>query len=85
MKFEIGQIVQSRQGRDVTKYYMVTGFKNDRVLLADGSKRPLAAPKAKNHRHLSPTLTILGADEAESDKKLKAALAAYAAAHGPQR
>lgn len=77
-----GQIVLSRAGRDVTHIYMVVGLKAGRALLANGAKWTLAAPKKKNIRHIAPTKTVLAQSQAESDVKLKAALAAYEAARG---
>ena len=82
MELKVGQIVESRQGRDVTKFYMVAGFENGRVLLCDGDKRPLGAPKAKNPNHLNRTNTVLEPEDTDTDLKLKAALGAYAAEHG---
>ena len=78
MQLRVGQIVISRAGRDTTKVYMVVGVQKDRVLLADGGKRPLSAPKTKNIRHVNPTNTCLGQAEAESDDTLRAALKAFA-------
>lgn len=77
MELVKGQIVTSRAGRDVTHVYMVAGLEGDRVLLADGAKRPLNEPKRKNIRHIAPTRTVLAAGEAETDLQLKKALAAY--------
>lgn len=85
MELVKGQIVASRQGRDVTHFYMVAGFEGERVLLADGQKRPLSAPKAKNPRHLNATSAVLTPGEAETDQELRAALKAYESAHRPQQ
>ncbi|NLW78826.1 MAG: RNA-binding protein [Ruminococcaceae bacterium] len=84
MEVAVGQIVTSRQGRDVTKVYMVTAIEGERVLLADGVKRTLAAPKRKNIRHIAPTTTILAAGRADTDLKLKQALADWCASRGAQ-
>ncbi|MFV0412571.1 MAG: hypothetical protein ACK5L3_04765 [Oscillospiraceae bacterium] len=77
-----GQVVASRAGRDVARFYMVVAVEGDRVLLANGGKRPLAQPKAKNIRHINPTTHILGAGQADTDQQLRAALAAYSANPG---
>lgn len=85
MELETGQIVVSRQGRDVTNAYMVVGFEGERLLLADGEKWPLAHPKKKNPRHITPTRTVLAGRDRDTDLKLKAALGAYAAGHAVSR
>lgn len=83
MEIVKGQIVFSRAGRDVTHPYMVLDIQGDRLLLADGGKRTLAAPKKKNVRHINPTSTVLPADAAETDQSLRAALMAYIEKAGP--
>lgn len=85
MELVPGQIVFSRAGRDVTHPYAVVGVQADRVLLADGGKRPLASPKPKNIRHLNPTKTVLSPDQTGTDQALKAALAAYIQSLGPEK
>lgn len=77
MEVKPGQIVRSRKGRDVTKWYVVLGIEQDRVLLVDGQKRSLAAPKPKNSRHIQPTNTVLDAKDLETDKQIKSALTVY--------
>lgn len=77
MELTKGQVVMSRTGRDVNRYYVVVEWYGERVLLANGNKRTLAAPKAKNIRHIIPTKTVLLADEADTDAKVKAALAVF--------
>ena len=77
MELVRGQIVTSRKGRDVTKTYVVLEANADRVLVCNGEKRALAAPKGKNPRHIQPTNTILPAAEMETDLTIKRALAAY--------
>lgn len=84
MQFTAGQLVISRKGRDVTKVYMVVGQEKERLLLADGGKWTLKAPKRKNVRHVTATATVLESGRADSDNELKAALAAYTAALKPQ-
>ncbi|MDL2325002.1 KOW domain-containing RNA-binding protein [Ruminococcaceae bacterium OttesenSCG-928-A16] len=77
MKLEVGQIVMSRAGRDVTRYYVVVQVAQSRVLLANGSKYTLQAPKGKNIRHISPTKTVLTPSDMQTDDQLKQALAVY--------
>lgn len=83
MQLIIGQIVASRAGRDVAHLYAVVGLQEDRVLVADGDKRLLAAPKAKNLRHIAPTLTVLNTEQMQTDVSLKKALAEYARQGAP--
>lgn len=85
MELTKGQVVYSRVGRDVQRCYMVAGFEGERVLLCDGGKRPLSAPKRKNIRHVNPTKTVLGETQTDTDANLRAALRAYDEAHGPKR
>lgn len=84
MQLQVGQIVSSRAGRDVTRFYVVVGVAQGRVLLANGEKFTLQNPKQKNHHHLAPTKTILSPQTIQTNNTLKAALAAYTAAHGPR-
>lgn len=85
MELKKGQVVQSRAGRDVTKLYVVLAREADRVLLADGAKRTLQAPKKKNLRHLQPTNTVLPPGQIQTDLEIKRALAAYAEKTGLQQ
>lgn len=77
MELLAGQIVFSRAGRDRTDVYMVVAQDGDRVLLANGVKRTLAAPKPKNVRHIIPTGSFVNAEDQKTDQSLKAALRAY--------
>lgn len=51
----IGQVVRSKCGRDVGKYFVVVGKENDFVFLADGDIRRVEAPKKKNIKHIQTT------------------------------
>lgn len=83
MEIVRGQIVTSRRGRDVTHVYVVLKAEAERVWLCDGKKRTLAAPKAKNPRHLQPTNTLLPEAELGTDLKIKGALKAYCIKSAP--
>ena len=50
--FNLGQIVLSKQGRDKGQCYVVVGFSNGKVLVADGKYKLLEKPKSKNALHL---------------------------------
>ncbi|MCH5146414.1 MAG: KOW domain-containing RNA-binding protein [Clostridiales bacterium] len=48
-----GGICQSRQGRDLGRYYLIKSVNADgTVMLVDGNFKKLAAPKKKNIKHL---------------------------------
>lgn len=71
---EAGRVVLATSGRDKGSYYLVLGSENERVLIADGRRRKLTAPKKKNPVHLLPTDTIIPLGEVTGNKKLKALL-----------
>jgi large subunit ribosomal protein L14e len=49
----LGQIVNSRAGRDSGRYFIVVGIVDDNyVLIADGDLRKISNPKKKKVRHL---------------------------------
>lgn len=47
-----GEVVQSVQGRDEGKFYVVVRAENGYVWVADGTGRTLSRPKRKNLRHV---------------------------------
>ena len=50
---EVGQLVTSRQGRDLGRKYVVVQFYDDNhVAVADGLVRRTSRPKRKNVKHL---------------------------------
>lgn len=51
--FSIGEIVESIQGRDKGKLYIVYGYQNNKALLVNGSSKLILKPKVKNLNHLS--------------------------------
>ncbi|MGI6784667.1 MAG: hypothetical protein ACOX5A_10705 [Aminivibrio sp.] len=53
----IGQVVRSRRGKDVGRWYVVVGVSEDgrRIFLADGRNFTVAKPKPKNAAHLQRT------------------------------
>ncbi|GEM_PF-671537 len=72
MDIHLGQLVKSLAGRDKGKHYLVVGFKNDRILLADGRSRTLSRPKKKNARHVQHYRQVIpGIEEAIRQGKLK--------------
>lgn len=82
-----GRIVQALAGRDKGGLFCVVGMDHERkrLLLADGRRRKLARPKAKQLFHVKhladgfdhPAIQKLRQGEALSDKELRRALAAF--------
>ncbi len=58
---------------------MVVGSAGGRVLVADGHRRRLESPKAKNPIHLRPTKTHLNMSEVTGNRKLRELLQNLAA------
>ena len=55
----IGQVVISKQGKDVGRTYVVVGVGAERVFLADARKYNVTHPKRKNPKHLQPMLLVI--------------------------
>jgi len=53
-KFQVGQVVISRKGKDTGTWYVIVGTdeQKGRVLVCEGDKYPLQYPKSKNPKHL---------------------------------
>lgn len=49
-----GRTVVVTAGHDCNRYFVVVGTDQGRLLLADGRRRPVTAPKRKNPRHVRP-------------------------------
>lgn len=52
---KLGQVVTSKAGRDRGKWFIIVGFQDKWVLIADGSSRRIANPKKKNPKHVAVT------------------------------
>ncbi len=48
-----GKVALSTAGRDAGELYIIVGSTSKQYLLADGIKRKIANPKAKNIKHVS--------------------------------
>ncbi|HJC54942.1 MAG TPA: KOW domain-containing RNA-binding protein [Candidatus Gemmiger stercoravium] len=81
MDFVKGRLVRSKAGRDKTRTFAVVAVQGQMLLLANGARRPLTAPKRKKAQHVAPTATILANELLQSDQLLSEAIAAYDAAH----
>ena len=74
--FKTGTVVISNAGHDKGIFHVVVGYEGDKPLIADGRRRKLQKPKAKNPKHLSKTNTVIDMTEL-TDKKLRAALHSF--------
>lgn len=71
---EAGRVVRAIAGHDKDRFYVVITAEQDRICIADGKRRKLAKPKAKNPLHIRVTNTVLDLSTVETDKKLREAL-----------
>ncbi|MCL2696506.1 MAG: KOW domain-containing RNA-binding protein [Oscillospiraceae bacterium] len=71
-----GTIIKSTSGRDKGSFYVVVGMDGERPIIADGRRRKLEKPKAKNPKHISKTNNTIDTTEL-TDKKLRALLHSY--------
>ena len=81
LDFVKGQLVRSKAGRDKARTLAVLDVQGPWLTLADGGLRRLGKPKRKKTIHVAATGTVLGAEQLQTDKALRAAIAAYDAAH----
>lgn len=71
---EYGEVVCAAAGRDKSGLFAVIGTDGNRVWIADGKRRPLSHPKAKNPRHLRTTGQKLAPAEMATNRELRRAL-----------
>ncbi|MDR2532071.1 MAG: KOW domain-containing RNA-binding protein [Oscillospiraceae bacterium] len=76
MEIKIGTIVKSIAGHDKGSFYVVVGYENNMPLIADGRRRKLEKPKAKNPKHTAKTNTVTEPAEL-TNKKLRAVLHSF--------
>ena len=81
---DAGRVVKSIAGHDKDRFYAIISVEGDRVTIADGKARKLAAPKAKNVLHVRPTGTTLDLNIVTTDKKLREALGPWNRAAGQE-
>lgn len=74
MMLQTGCVVRSIAGHDKDRFYVVVNMEAGKAFIADGKRRKLEKPKAKNPLHLRPTLTVLDLQAVTTDKKLRRAL-----------
>ena len=71
-----GQIVRSTAGNDTGRYYIILQVMGKRCLLSDGRHRKVAAPTAKNIKHLTDSGKAVDPTECNTDRKIRQALTA---------
>lgn len=63
LTMEPGRVVQSTQGRDAGRYFVVLQVVDDRhVLMADGQSRKIDHPKKKKMMHLRPKPIVVNVE-----------------------
>lgn len=84
LTMEAGRVVQSTQGRDAGRYFVILKVLDDRyVLMADGQSRRIDHPKKKKIMHLRPKPILVNVDGSSlpnqhlQDSDLRRALAAH--------
>ena len=83
-EYALGQVVQSTQGRDAGKDFVVVGIIDQSyVLIADGALRKIDRPKRKKVKHLIPKQELISSlkekltcGQRVYDSELRKALAA---------
>ena len=73
----VGKIVISKAGRDKTKAMVIVKETENYLLVCDGKERPVERPKRKNPKHLKLTNTYLKAQQLETNRALRKALAEF--------
>lgn len=58
-RFEVGQLVFSKCGRDKGRAFIVISIEEEYVHLIDGDLRKVDSPKLKKKKHIQPTNTTL--------------------------
>ncbi|MCL2638951.1 MAG: KOW domain-containing RNA-binding protein [Oscillospiraceae bacterium] len=76
MEIITGTIVKSTSGHDKNSFYVIVGYDGEKPLIADGRRRKLEKPKAKNPKHISKTNTVIGMEKL-TDKKLRSCLHSF--------
>ena len=84
MRVERAQIVRPRQGRDQGCLFCVLDASDGVLLLADGKKRRVAAPKRKNAKHVEyvgamdhPAIELVREGQPVRDRQLRQLLASF--------
>ena len=82
--YETGWLVRSQAGHDKGTLLCVAGREGDFLLLADGKRRKLAAPKRKNAKHVEyvgamdhPAIELVREGQPVRDRQLRQLLASF--------
>jgi ribosomal protein L14E/L6E/L27E len=84
MEFKEGTIIMSKAGHDKGSFYAVVGSDGGKPLIADGRRRKLAKPKAKNPKHIARTNTVIDMTDL-TDKKLRGYLHSFNFPENPEK
>ena len=84
MDLTAGMVVRSKAGRDKDRFFVVLKVQGDKAFVADGKKRELLNPKAKNEKHLQKTNTVIELNEIDTDKKLRHVLHGFNYPNSPK-
>ena len=71
MDLTAGMVVRSKAGCDKDRFFVVVKTEDGKAYVADGKRRTLLNPKAKNEKHLQKTNTVIQLNENDTDKKLR--------------
>lgn len=78
---QIGQVVESITGRDISTRYLIVKIQGNMLFASDGRKRKIVNPKKKNIRHVSVYKQVfeeiakrIQADRKVTDEEIRSAL-----------
>lgn len=79
----LGQVVQSKQGKDDQLFYVIVGINGNSLMLVNGRERTMKNPKKKNIRHVKiyqcicPTANNLERNQLLSNEAIRGFLNKY--------
>lgn len=74
MELKKGTIVCSAAGHDKGMFFVVLSANGQTVSLCNGKQRPLERPKAKNIKHICPTLHVLSEHSMKTNREIRRSL-----------
>lgn len=80
MEFKRGQIVKSIAGHDKGDFQTVLAVEPPFLVLCDGKRRSLEAPKRKKEMHVRKTTTVLTEEQLSTNRQIRNALRSFQAA-----
>ena len=69
-----GDVVLVLAGHDAGRHCVTLGWRDGRILLADGKLRTLEKPKGKNPKHLQTTGVVLDESALVTNRQIRKAL-----------